>query len=160
MKGKLVSVVGLALGLLGLAILSDTFLVRQVMAIPVAPCACSTPSGNTKRCIDQANYTLCKGQSQAKCNIYNNPALLPLDQAPIMFINNDGKIPDGCQDTTAKVNCGIETIQCYRHTRCRWNANTNECESDTSQQQGEIISADKRKEEGCEPGAVCPERAG
>lgn len=156
MTGRLLPIVGLILGLFGLAQLSDTLLIGKVRADPIATCACSTPSGNTKKCGDLKTWTECGNATEYECSLYVYGGDKALKDCPIVFVTNSGNIPDGCQDATPKkVNCGTETIVCYRHTRCKWDSDLETCYVDVDYQ-GLEVNSEKRKEENCAPDSACP----
>jgi len=154
---KLLPFAGLILGLFGLAILADTLLLGKVRADPLPDgCACSTPSGNTKKCGDLKKWTECGSSTESECKAYGYGGVVALKDCPIVFVTNDGNVPDGCQNAAPKkVNCGTETIVCFRHTYCKFNTDTNTCEVDDLHQ-GLAENSDRRKEEDCAPGSACP----
>lgn len=154
MNHKYLNIAAAALVLGGLAILSDTLVATKVKADPVATCDCKTPASSTKRCITETNYTICDGQGVVFCQSTQNGST-SLSESPIVFLTANGLIPDGCSSTTNKVNCGTESIQCYRRTRCTWNAGTGKCENDAASQTGPITNADRRKSEDCAQGVNC-----
>ncbi len=163
MKTNLVLAAGLILALLGLAILSDTLLVREAAAIPVpiGPCSCHTPAGDTKRCGNLATYAVCDSLAMGQCNLYAIGGATAETELPILF-SAQSIIPDGCMSANGrKVNCGTESIECYRRTRCKWVAEgTGRCIVDPMSPMVGVQSADRRKEEACDAGAVCPDGAG
>lgn len=156
MKSTLVSSLGLAFGLFGLALLSDTLLVHRAMAIPAEePCDCSRPASSPKKCIGEETWSECPGQPQGTC--LEEDGSITVYQSPFIQFVDTGNVPDGCVNTTDKVNCGNETIQCFKKTFCKWDAGTATCSVDPAGQ-GLVRSASKRIRVNCAAGLKCPPR--